>query len=318
MQGKLDPDNFAGGSIRLDEAASKAALEGELGAPLGLDALEAAFGLTEVVDENMSNAARVHAVENGEDLSDYTMIAFGGAAPLHAARLSEKLGIRRCLIPPGAGVGSAIGFLRAPFSFEATRSVYVEFSAFDAALVADTLAELRTEATDFVRSCDANAPIEAEYKVYMRYRGQGWEIPVILTAQQAAQPDMETLKALFEADYTTLFGRTVAGLEIEATVWAVNASTPTPPVEPLPALSEAAGSRRMVPLERLQRAIFSTQRWDRPCVAAVVPREALAAGDRLAGPAAIYEDETTVIVPTSRSARIQPDGCIDLTSEEEG
>ena len=108
------------------------------------------------------------------------------------------------MIPPGAGVGSAIGFLRAPFSFEATRSVYVEFSAFDAALVADTLAELRTEATDFVRSCDANASIEAEYKVYMRYRGQGWEIPVILTAQQAASPDMETLKALFEADYTTL------------------------------------------------------------------------------------------------------------------
>ena len=109
--------------------------------------------------------------------------------------------------------------------------------------MAGTLAELRTEATDFVRSCDANAPIEAEYKVYMRYRGQGWEIPVILTAQQAAKPDMETLKALFEADYTTLFGRTVAGLEIEATVWAVNASTPTPSVEPLPPLTETAGSR---------------------------------------------------------------------------
>ncbi|MEC7140694.1 MAG: hydantoinase/oxoprolinase family protein, partial [Pseudomonadota bacterium] len=181
----------------------------------------------------------------------------------------------------------------------------------------DTLAELRTEATDFVRSCDANAPIEAEYKVYMRYRGQGWEIPVILTAQQAASPDMETFKALFEADYTTLFGRTVAGLEIEATVWAVNASTPTPPVETLPSLTAAAGSSADGAGTGATRDIFDAA-LRQTVRAAVVPRDALATGDRLAGPAAIFEDETTVIVPTSRRATIQPDGCIDLTAEEEG
>ncbi|MCA1775306.1 MAG: hydantoinase/oxoprolinase family protein, partial [Loktanella sp.] len=123
--GKLDPDNFAGGSITLDSAASSAALTQVIGDTLDMDATEAAFGLAEVVDENMANAARVHAVENGEDLSDYTMIAFGGAAPLHAGRLCEKLGVDRLLVPPGAGVGSAIGFLRAPFSFEANRSVYM-------------------------------------------------------------------------------------------------------------------------------------------------------------------------------------------------
>ena len=125
IQGKLDPDNFAGGSIKLDKTASAGALDAHLGGQLSIDTLEAAYGLTEVVDENMSNAARVHAVENGEDLSEYTMIAFGGAAPLHAARLCEKLDIDRCLVPPGAGVGSAMGFLKAPFSFEATRCVYV-------------------------------------------------------------------------------------------------------------------------------------------------------------------------------------------------
>ena len=225
VQGKLDPDNFAGGSIRLDEAASRAALESELGAPLGLDALEAAFGLTDFVDENLSNAARVHAVENGEDLSDYTMIAFGGAAPLHAARLSEKLGIRRCLIPPGAG-SARHRLLRAPFSFEATRSVYVEFSAFDAGLVADTLAELRTEATDFVRSCDANAPIEAEYKVYMRYRGQGWEIPVILTA---SRPPVRTWKPsrLYSKPTTPPCSGALSPGWRSRDGSAVNASTPT-------------------------------------------------------------------------------------------
>ena len=102
-----------------------------VGTKLDMDAVEAAFGIAEVVDENMANAARVHAVENGEDLSEYTMIAFGGAAPLHAGRLCEKLGVERLLVPPGAGVGSAIGFLRAPFSFEANRSVYMKLSDFD-------------------------------------------------------------------------------------------------------------------------------------------------------------------------------------------
>ena len=110
--GKLDPDNFAGGSINLAKADSNKALLTMLGVPLDMDAETAAFGLAEVVDENMANAARVHAVENGEDLSEYTMIAFGGAAPLHAGRLCEKLGVARLLVPTGAGVGSAIGFLR--------------------------------------------------------------------------------------------------------------------------------------------------------------------------------------------------------------
>jgi len=113
--GKLDPDNFAGGSITLSKDSADDALVSVLGKHLDMDAQTAAYGLVEVVDENMANAARVHAVENGEDLADYTMIAFGGAAPLHAGRLCEKLGVDRLLVPTGAGVGSAIGFLRAPF-----------------------------------------------------------------------------------------------------------------------------------------------------------------------------------------------------------
>ena len=306
LQGKLDPDNFAGGTIPLDKAASSAAIRAHIGEKLGLDAVEAAYGLTEVVDENMSNAARVHAVENGEDLSDYTMIAFGGAAPLHAARLCEKLGIHRCLVPTGAGVGSAIGFLKAPFSFEATRSVFVEFKAFEPSIIASTLAELREEATTFVRSCDANAPIEAEYKVYMRYRGQGWEIPINLTAEQAAKPDRATFQALFERDYTQLFGRTVAGLEIEATVWAVNATTPTPKAERVPATAATADA-----LPQGTRTVFDAA-LGRTVEAPVIERDTFTLGQRISGPAIITEDETTIIVPSSRSASVQADGCIDL------
>ena len=123
--GRLDPDDFAGGTIALSRSAAEGALEADLARKLGIAPQEAAFGLCEVVDETMSGAARMHGVENGADLAGYTMVAFGGAAPLHASRICEKLGIVECLIPPGAGVGSAIGFLQAPVAFEAVRSVYI-------------------------------------------------------------------------------------------------------------------------------------------------------------------------------------------------
>ena len=150
--GRLDPDNFAGGSIALHADRSGAALDAHVGSALEMDTQGAAFGVSEVVDENMANAARVHAVENGEDPADYTMIAFGGAAPLHAGRLCEKLGIDRLLVPAGAGVGSAIGFLRAPFGFEATRSVYMRLADFDADRIKALLKDLGEEATGFVLS----------------------------------------------------------------------------------------------------------------------------------------------------------------------
>src|SRR5690606_35777113 len=148
--GRLDADEFAGGSIKLSLAASRGALDRDLSVPLSVDTATAAFGLSEIVDENMSNAARMHAVENGKELSEFTMIAFGGAAPVHAARLCEKLGIGELLVPPGAGVGSAIGFLRAPFGFESVRSAYLRLSRFDAGKVNDVLRELEDEATSFV------------------------------------------------------------------------------------------------------------------------------------------------------------------------
>jgi len=199
--GKLDPENFAGGSIKLHPEEAKSALSNHVGNTLDMDAVEAAFGVAEVVDENMANAARVHAVENGEDLSEYTMIAFGGAAPLHAGRLCEKLGVDRLLVPPGAGVGSAIGFLRAPFSFEANRSVYMKLSDFDGPRITSLLTDLRSEATGFVRTCDGVSPILSEFKVYMRYTGQGWEIPIELTESQAMNPDAATFEARFIEDY---------------------------------------------------------------------------------------------------------------------
>ena len=308
--GKLDPDNFAGGSIKLHPTDSKSALLNHVGNTLDMDAVEAAFGVAEVVDENMANAARVHAVENGEDLSEYTMIAFGGAAPLHAGRLCEKLGVDRLLVPPGAGVGSAIGFLRAPFSFEANRSVYMKLSDFDGTRIKSLLSDLQTEATGFVRTCDEVSPILSEFKVYMRYTGQGWEIPIELTQEQAMNPDAAVFEARFIEDYSKLFGRPVEGMDIEITVWSVNATTPPQPVaeiEDVGALKAAVASGECAVFDPLEGAFLQGKTYD---------RDTLEIGSQITASGKITEDETTIIIPKSRQAVVQPDGCIDLTRKD--
>ncbi|MBW4984329.1 hydantoinase/oxoprolinase family protein [Mameliella sp. CS4] len=304
--GKLDPANFAGGSIALYPDRAEAAVRAEIGEVLEMDALEAAYGLAEVVDENMANAARVHAVENGEDLSRYTMIAFGGAAPLHAARLCEKLGVSRCLVPRGAGVGSAIGFLRAPFSFEANRSVFTRMAEFDAASVKALFDELREEAESFVRTCDATAHIRAEAKVFMRYAGQGWEIPVPVPPEDMKAPNADRLLARFEAEYTALFGRTVEGLEAEVTVWSVNAFTTRPAAERV-----AAPTRADRVTGDATRPLFDPARGEQ-LTAQVLARADLRTGALVTGPALITEDETTVVVPASREVIALPDGTLDV------
>jgi len=310
--GKLDADNFAGGSIRLNAKNSADALVSELGEKLDMDSQTAAFGLAEVVDENMANAARVHAVENGEDLSEYTMIAFGGAAPLHAGRLCEKLGVDRLLVPPGAGVGSAIGFLKAPFSFEANRSVYMKLSDFDGPKIVSLLGELKQEATGFVRSCDENAEILSDFKVYMRYTGQGWEIPITLSEEQAMNPQADDFQRRFEEDYTKLFGRTVDGMDVEITVWAVNATTPGLTVEPI----EKGGKSAPAAIEG-KRMMFDPAVGEELEIS-VVLRDEMSAGQTVVGPSAITEDETTIIIPSSRNAVCQPDGCIDVRVRDGG
>lgn len=305
--GRLDPDNFAAGSITLHEQESRAALQAVIGITLSMDAMEAAWGLSEVVDENMANAARVHAVENGEDLSNYTMIAFGGAAPLHAARLCEKLGVDRCLVPQGAGVGSAIGFLRAPFSFEANRSVFMRLSDFDAALVSQLFMEMQVEAVRFVRSCDSSATIETDHRVYMRYSGQGWEIPININAELAASPDAAVFLKLFEEDYTNLFGRTVDSMEVEIVVWSVNAFTAKTVPERVTEIRSVDNVSAMQYRELFDPASGEVVK------AASIQRTDLTVGMNAQGPAVITEDETTVVIPASRTAVVHPDGTLDIS-----
>ena len=149
--GRIDPARFSGGRIALDESAAAAALRVEVAEPLGLALELAALGVSEIVDENMANAARVHAIESGKDARGRTLVAFGGAAPLHAARLAEKLGLDRVLVPEHAGVGSAVGFLRAPIAYEIVRSGLQRLDEFDAERANGLYAGMRDEAEAIVR-----------------------------------------------------------------------------------------------------------------------------------------------------------------------
>jgi N-methylhydantoinase A len=150
--------------------------------PLKVDAALGALAITEIVTENMANAARVHAMELGKTVENYTVIAFGGAAPLHAARLADKLGVARVVIPVGASVGSALGFLTAPVAFQAVRSWYQRVATLDTAHANRLLDEMTEQATVVVRAAAAKAVLTNTRIAYMRYAGQGHEIAVTLPA----------------------------------------------------------------------------------------------------------------------------------------
>ena len=315
--GRLSADTFGAPGIDLSDDAARGALDSDVADLLGLDTDEAAAGVAEVVDENMANAARVHAVENGKDVARYTMIAFGGGAPLHAGRLCDKLAVDELLVPPGASVGSAIGFLRAPFAYEALRSHHAMTAEFDHRSANRMLAELAEEATNFVTgalaaSDDAGDPpvLETERWAFMRYAGQGWEIPVRLDAAPFDHLGGEFLANRFEKAYEEFFGRAIAGLAIEAIGWSVRVATRQRPVERVTRIKAA----REVAVERT-RAIHDTGT-DAVVEAAVVERDALSPGDRVTGPAVIVESQTTTWVSSSRQAVLQADGCLLLTRRE--
>ena len=218
--GRIDPGFFAGGAIPLDRDQAAAAVRNGPGAKLGLDETDAALGIGEMVDENMSNAARTHAVEWGKGLAGRTLVAFGGSAPIHAARLADKLELDRFLVPADAGVGSAVGFLLAPISYEVVRSRYMRLSAFDAGVVGEVIGEMRAEATAVVASGAPGSPTSEQVRAYMRYVGQGHEIGVEVPAEVVAGTgSAAALQGAFDEAYRAVYGRVIPGLDVEVLSW---------------------------------------------------------------------------------------------------
>jgi N-methylhydantoinase A len=307
LLGRIDPTGFSGGRMALDRAAAERAMQEHVAAPLDLALSLAAFGVSEIVDENMANAARVHAIESGKDARGRTLVAFGGAAPLHAARMADKLGLGRVLVPSNAGVGSAVGFLRAPIAYEIVRSQLQRLDAFDAAGANAMLGAMRQEAEAIVRLGEPDAPLSETRSAFMRYRGQGHEIAVPVPARAYREEDAAELLAAFEAAYRRLYSRVIPGVEVEVLSWVLLLSGPVPREDgralPEPPRSSPAPARR--------RAVFDPDGADFVEVA-IHERAALAPGAVIPGPAVIVEDETSTVVSRHFDARIDAYGYIEL------
>ncbi|MEQ8665613.1 MAG: hydantoinase/oxoprolinase family protein [Rhodospirillales bacterium] len=290
VMGLIDPATFAEGRLRVDSGRAEAVVAGHVGTPLGLAVGPAANGVSQIVDENMAAAGRMHAVESGKDLGQRTMVAFGGNGPLHATRVARKAGIRQILIPEAPGVGSAVGFLYAPVSYEIVRSQYTTLDDADLGRVNALFDLLIGEAVAVVRAGAPSEPLSCRRSAFMRYRGQGHEIEIEMPDRALAADDIAVLRDAFEREYSRQFSRAVPGMVVEILNWAVRVSTarvPPPPMAPAPEGRDAVpASRRRIVCDLTGEAID----------ASIYVREALEPGSRIAGPALIVEPQTTTLV----------------------
>ena len=277
---------------------------------LELDKHWASLGILETVDENMANAARVHAIENGKPMAGRTLVAFGGAAPLHAARLADKLGIEQVVVPQGAGVGSAIGFLRAQISYEVVRTRYMDLREFVSGRINELFTEMRAEAEAVVRLGAPDEPLVETRGAFMRYRGQGHEIMVPLPDRDLTVDDGPALEKWFAEAYSALFSRSIPHLSVEALNWTLSLATDRPRAEAVTEITE-----NYTPHAEATRSLFDPASGDW-IEAAVYSRVALNPGARIVGPAILVEDETTTLVTNGFGAAVNSLGQIVLTKEK--
>ena len=308
--GRLEAEGFADGRMTLVTEAASEAIHRNIADPLSMDVTTGALGISEVVDENMANASQVHAVERGKVLQQCTMIAFGGAGPLHACRMAEKLRIRRIVIPDNPGVGSAVGMLRAPVAFEIVRSRYMTLAAFEAATVASIFADMAGEARDVVRQGAGDVPLKEHRSCFMRYLGQGHEIEVSVSDGPIGDGERDHLQAAYDREYARQFNRSVPGMDIEILSWKLVVSAPVPDA---PEMAEDTGEHdATASASRLLVDSGTGLAGDVPAYS----RASLAPGAVFSGPCIITEGQTTTVVTGSFDGRIDGYGHIVLEMKE--
>ncbi len=306
VMGRFEERRFGGGAMTLDVPAARAAVDERVASMLDMDSMTAAFGIGEVVDENMAAAARSHAAEWGKPLAERVLVAYGGAAPQHAAQIASKLGLDEVIVPVSAGVGSAIGMLAAPVAYEVVRSRYMRLSEFDAAVIEDVNADMRAEAQDVVGSATSEPLVETR-RAYMRYVGQGYEIAVTLPE---ATNRVEILRDAFEAAYRQLYGRIIPGLDVEVMSWTLALASGAPAFR-FPGtdkdVEDALVSQQGPMYDPVRNAVVTAPRFT---------RETLSPGTVIDGPALIVEAQTTTVVTSTFTATIAPGGDIIMKRAE--
>ena len=307
LLGYLDPDVFAEGRLRLDPERAGAAVEGDVGRPLALSAPEAARAISQIVDENMANAARIHAVEHGREITGRALVAFGGNGPLHATRVADRTGIDRIVVPLDPGVGSAVGFLSAPVSYEIVRSRYTTLDSFDIDGVHRLFEEMERESMAVVRAGAPESEIEIARTAFMRYRGQGHEIEVPVPCGRLGAGTAQHLRIAYDERYVSLFGRVVPRMVVEIMNWSVLAAAVRAEPAPLPAVK--GGRTPRAHAVRVLHAGGAVEPLEVPCYR----RDDLAPGDQIRGPALVIEAQTTTFVSADFEAVVDAGLNIVLT-----
>jgi N-methylhydantoinase A len=310
--GYLDAGYFLGGAMSLDRAAAEAAVARHVAGPLGLSPTEAAWGIHAIVTENMANAALMHAVERGKDIRAYDLYAFGGAAPMHACTLADRLGVDTVVVPPGAGVRSCFGFLASPLAFEVARSLTVRWQETDLAETADLLAALESEARAPLALAGVTGDAVAVRRfVEMRYRGQGYEVEVPAPAGPVDRAWLDALVTAFEDVYRAYYRHVPSGLPIEAVTWRVRAQSPAPSLPP------PRAPRATAPAPKGKRPVWIPAAGGFRDVA-VWDRSRLGPGWGTRGPVVIEEVESTTVVMSGFDAAVDAGLNLVLTRRRTG
>lgn len=307
--GYLDPGSFLGGEMRLDREAARRAIAEKIAEPLGIDVIEAAFGIHETVNESMARAAAVHTLEKGLRPTDFAMAPIGGAGPVHACHVARKMGMREVICPAGAGVASAFGFLCAPMSFEFVHADVTPLSELDLTATRALFSQLEARGQELLSGAGLTADdFSVTPGCAMRYVGQGYEVDVPLPADFLARGRREEMLAAFEAAYRALYGRIEDGLPVEIVSWRVVIRGPYPDIVPM--TLEAApdlAKGRADHARKGERPIYDGQA--RAFVnAGIYDRYQLRPGMEIAGPAIVEERESTLVVPAGARVTVDRHG----------
>lgn len=307
--GYLSPDYFLGGKMHLNLEKARQAIEEKIARPLKVDLLRAAWGIHQVVNENMANAARIHLVEKGRDPRDYNLIAFGGAGPVHAYRVAERLKLKTLVCPLAAGVTSAFGMLTAPLAFDFVQSYVTSLSELDFAVLERLYADMEKRGRDLLAAAGVEGEIALTRSADMRYLHQGFEIRVPLPSSRLTKDDLSALRRAFAEEYERLYKRLNPGVEIEVVNWRLVASGPQPQITLRP--PEVAG-KSLAAARKGERLVYLPEHNGFvPC--SVYDRYLLPVGATFAGPAIVEERECTVVIGPGAKARVDEEQNLMIT-----
>jgi len=294
--GYLNPDFFAGGTMKLSTGAAARAIEERVARPLGLTLEEAAWGIHQIVTTNMELATRVVSIERGRDPRDLTLVAFGGSGPVHGCRLAQALGVPRAILPAAAGVTAAIGLLAAEVRFDVARTYVRRLDALDPAAVTVMFDEMAAQAADVVRDSSVSGVVGITRAVEARYLGQGYELTVPVPAGVLDAAALARVRASFDEVYAARYGYANPREPVEVVTWKLSAVGGAPRV----ALAKAAPAPDAPPRKRVRKAYFPETRGYVDCT--IYDRYALPPGLSLTGPAIVEERESTTVLPPGAEA----------------